>query len=64
MSRNGIDQEESAFAPGSRQAEKRRDRVVLQETRDVTLGLLGSETLGYIPIDENLHAEVKTRKHI
>lgn len=64
MSRNGIDQEESAFAPRGRQAEKRRESVVLQDTREVTLGLLGRETLGYVPIDENLHAEVKTRKHI
>ena len=61
MPRNGIDEEESAFAPRCRQGES-RDKAALQETKEVTLGLLGIETLRYVPIDENLFAEVKTRK--
>jgi hypothetical protein len=63
MPRNGIDEEESAFAPRCRRNEKRRDRSALQETKEVTLGLLGSETLRYVPIDEDLLAGVKTRMH-
>jgi hypothetical protein len=59
MPRNGIDEEESAFAPRCRRNVKSRDRAALQETKEVTLGLLGSETLRYVPIDENLLAEVR-----
>lgn len=54
MPRNGIDEEERAFAPRWRRSDIGRDRGALQETKEVTLGLLGFETLRYVPIDENL----------
>ena len=51
MSRNGGDDERVAFSP---RMTRGGDGAALQQTSEVSLGVLGSETYGYIPVDENL----------
>jgi hypothetical protein len=51
MSRNGGDDERVAFSP---RMTRGGDGVALQQISEVSLGVLGSETYGYIPVDENL----------
>lgn len=54
MWRNGGNEEESTFSPGQISTRGGRYGVALQDRKKVLLSGLGSETPGYIPIDENL----------
>jgi hypothetical protein len=51
MPRNGGNKERVAFSPRMMRG---GDGVALQQTREVPLSALGSETRGYIPVNENL----------
>jgi hypothetical protein len=64
MPGNGWDIEESAFDPWDMPGGMGRDAVVLEKAKKVPLSLSGRETLGDIPVDENLQADVNTRKHV
>ena len=58
---NRIDDEVTAFS--SRVECGRVERVVLQKEKEQRLGLLGTETPGYIPVDEKLGAKVGSRQY-
>ena len=55
--RNGGDEERIAFSPRM----KRGGDVALQQTNEVSLSVLGSETYGYISVDENLNNRSQDR---
>ena len=54
MPGNGSDEEESAFASRNLRGWIGRDGDALEQPKEVTLGLPGRETVGYIAVDEDL----------
>ena len=61
MWRNRIDDEVTAFSP---MIVCGVESVVLQKEKEQRLGLLGTETPGYIPVDEKLGAKVGSRQYL